>query len=172
MIHGTTILATVLALVAGSSVAVASSAPKEGNAASPGVAIQRVELQPPPIVADRIGGLKMIVTQVNYPGVPDRAACRFVVRSINSGQVSMSAYALLRTLNSEKAELNIWMVPTGPLAPGQSSERLYSCKTAQYLVLDQQTLGGWPGRCLVNGEERSPCPLTLTLEANLSLLPQ
>ena len=62
------------------------------------------------------------------------------------------------------------MVPTGALAPGQSSERLYSCKSARYVVLDQQTLEGWPGRCTVNGEDRSPCPLTLALEANLNIV--
>ena len=119
---------------------------------------------------DRIGGLKIIVNQVMYPGVPDRAACRFVIRAVNNGSATVSAYTLLRTLDGEKSELNTWMVPTGSLAPGQSSERLYSCKNARYLVIDQQTLEGWPGRCMVNGEERSPCPLTLTLEANLNIV--
>jgi len=150
--------------------ALASSAPKEGKELPPSIAIQRAELQPPPIVADRIGGLKIIVNQVMYPGVPDRAACRFVIRAVNSGSATVSTYTLLRTLDGEKSELNTWMVPTGSLAPGQASERLYSCKNARYLVLDQQTLEGWPGRCMVNGEERSPCPLTLALEANLNIV--
>jgi len=148
----------------------ASSAPKEGKELPPSIATQRTDLQPPPIVTDRIGGLKIIVNQVMYPGVPDRAACRFVIRAVNNGSATVSAYTLLRTLDGEKSELNTWMVPTGSLAPGQSSERLYSCKNARYLVIDQQTLEGWPGRCMVNGEERSPCPLTLTLEANLNIV--
>lgn len=148
----------------------ASSAPKEGKELPPSIATQRADLQPPPIVADRIGGLKIVVNQVMYPGVPDRAACRFVIRAVNSGSATVSTYALLRTLDGEKAELNTWMVPTGSLAPGQASERLYSCRNARYLVLDQQTLEGWPGRCMVNGEERSPCPLTLALEANLNIV--
>ncbi len=148
----------------------ASSAPKEGKELPPSIAIQRADLQPPPIVADRIGGLKIIVNQVMYPGVPDRAACRFVIRAVNSGSATVSTYTLLRTLDGEKSELNTWMVPTGSLAPGQASERLYSCKNARYLVVDQQTLEGWPGRCMVNGEERSPCPLTLALEANLNIV--
>lgn len=159
-----------LTLVAGTGMAQASSAPKEGKTLPPSIAVQRADLLPPPIIADRVGGLKITVTQVMYPGVPDRAACRFVVRAVNSGRVTVSTYALMRTLDSEKAELNTWMVPTGALAPGQASEKLYSCKTAQYLVLDKQSLEGWPGRCMVNGEERSPCPLTLALEANLNII--
>ncbi|HLO77576.1 MAG TPA: hypothetical protein VK196_14055 [Magnetospirillum sp.] len=160
-------------MVAGSTAALASSAPKEakeGKPAPTSIAVQQANLLPPPIIAERIEGLKITATQVMYPGVPDRAACRFVVRSVNRGTATISTYALLQILDGEKAELNTWMVPTGPLAPGQASERLYSCKTAQYLVLDQQSLSGWPGRCMVNGEERSPCPLTLTLEANLNLI--
>jgi hypothetical protein len=148
----------------------ASSAPKEGKELPPSIATQHADLQPPPIVADRIGGLKIIANQVMYPGVPDRAACRFVIRAVNNGSATVSAYTLLRTLDGEKSELNTWMVPTGSLAPGQASERLYSCKNARYLVIDQQTLEGWPGRCMVNGEERSPCPLTLALEANLNIV--
>lgn len=159
-----------LAMVGAASAALASSAPKEPKSLPASIAVQRADLQPPPVIADRIAGLKITVTQVMYPGVPDRAACRFVVRAVNSGSATVSTYALMRTLDGEKAELNTWMVPTGPLAPGQASEKLYSCKTAQYLVLDKQTLGGWPGRCLVNGEERSPCPLTLALEANLNII--
>lgn len=157
-------------MVAGASGALASSAPKDGKSLPPSIALQRADLQPPPVIADRIAGLKISVTQVMYPGVPDRAACRFVVRAVNSGSATVSAYTLMHTLDGEKAELNTWMIPTGPLAPGQASEKLYSCKTAQYLVLDKQTLGGWPGRCMVNGEERSPCPLTLALEANLNII--
>lgn len=170
MLTRKTAIAATVALVAGASAAFASSAPKEGKVLPPSLPLQRADLLPPPIVADRIGGLKISVTQVMYPGVPDRAACRFVVRAINNGPATVSTYALMRTLDGEKTELNSWMVPTGPLAPGQASEKLYSCKNAHYLVLDQETLGGWPGRCMVNGEERSPCPLTLALEANLNIV--
>lgn len=166
----TSAIVMALTMVGATSVALASSAPKEPKSLPPSIAVQRADLQPPSIIADRIPGLKITVTQVMYPGVPDRAACRFVVRAVNSGSATVSAYTLMRTLDGEKAELNTWMVPTGPLAPGQASEKLYSCKTAQYLVLDKQTLGGWPGRCLVNGEERSPCPLSLALEANLNII--
>ncbi|MCR6631421.1 MAG: hypothetical protein NVV74_15995 [Magnetospirillum sp.] len=165
----TTVLA-VLAVVAGASAADAAQGSKEAKVLPPSIAIQRASLQPPPIIADRIEGLKITITQVMYPGVPDRAACRFVVRAYNDGPATVSAYALLHTLDGDKGELNSWMVPTGALAPGQASERLYSCKTAQFLVLDQQSMGGWPGRCTVNGEERTPCPLTLGLEANLNII--
>lgn len=159
----------VATLAVGPTTATASSGGKEKEA-PPAITVQRADLQPPPVITDRVGGLKITVTQVMYPGVPDRSACRFVVRSVNTGAATISTYALMRTLDGEKSELNTWMVPTGALAPGQASERLYSCKMAQYLVLDQQSLGGWPGRCMVNGEERSPCPLTLALEANLNIV--
>lgn len=170
MTRTTPTLLAALALVTAATAGDAVSAPKEGRALSPSIAVQRANLQPPLVDADHIGGLKITVTQVMYPGVPDRAACRFVVRAVNSGGATVSTYALMRTLDAEKAELNSWMVPTGPLAPGQASEKLYSCKSAQYLVLDKKPLGGWPGRCTVNGQERSPCPLTLALEANLNII--
>lgn len=136
----------------------------------PSIAVQRASFKPLPTVTEHIGGLKIIVSLVNHPGVPDRVSCRFVVRTVNEGRERVAAYALLHTFNGAKSEMNSWMVPTGDLAPGQSAERLYSCKSAQYLVLDQTSIGGWPGRCVVNGEERSPCPLTVALEANLNFM--
>lgn len=170
LVKTTSAIVVAVTMIAGASASVASAAPKEGKSLPPSIAVQRAELLPPAIVADHIDGLKITVTQVMYPGVPDRAACRFVVRAVNGGSATVSAHALMHTLDGEKAELNTWLVPTGALAPGQASEKLYSCKTAQYLVLDKATLGGWPGRCLINGEERSPCPLTLALEANLNII--
>lgn len=148
----------------------AQAASSAGKPLPPSIAVQRASLEPLPVVTDRIDGLKIIVTQVNYPGVPDRVACRFMVRAVNQGQERIAAYALLHTFDGDKAMMNTWMVPTGDLAPGQSSERLYSCKTAQYLQIDRQTLNGWPGRCEVNGEEQTPCRLTMGLEANLNLI--
>lgn len=136
----------------------------------PSIAIQRTSMEPLSTATERIGGLRIIITQVNFPGVPDRSACRFTFRAINEGHETVAAHTLLRTFDTTKGELNVWMVPTGDLAPGQSAERLYSCKTAQYLTLDRETMGGWPGRCTINGQERSPCPLTLSVEANLNLL--
>jgi len=135
----------------------------------PSLPVERVKFDPLPAITERIGGLKIVITQVNYPGVPERAACRFVVRAINEGTETISAHALLRTYDTYKSELNTWLVPTGALAPGATAERLYSCKTAQYLVFDRGSMGGWPGRCVVNGEERAPCPLTLAVEANMRL---
>lgn len=164
-----------LALIAGASSALApsvlaSSAPKESKPLPPSLPLQRVDLKPLPVVAERVGGLKLSVTQVMTPGVPERAACRVVVRAFNGGTNTVSAYALLHTQDASQAAVNTWMVPTGTLAPGESSEKLYSCRYAQYLVVDTKTLGGWPGRCTINGEERSPCPLTIGLEANLNIV--
>jgi hypothetical protein len=165
-----TAIVTAVATVAGATAAMAASAPKEGKELPPSMAIQRTSLKPPSIITETVGALKISITQVMYPGVPDRAACRFVVRATNDGRATVSANALLRTLNAEKGNLNSWNVPTGSLAPGETAERLYSCKTAHYVVLDQDSLSNWPGRCTVNGEERSPCPLGVSLEANLNII--
>lgn len=159
-----------MALVAATAAHAASSSGAKDKPTPPSIAVQRASLKPLSGASEQIGGLRIIVTQVNYPGVPDRSACRFLVRAVNEGAERVGAYALMRTYDGEKEELNTWMVPTGDLAPGESAERLYSCKTAQYLSFDRQTMGGWPGRCTVNGEERTPCPLTLSVEANLNLL--
>lgn len=130
-----------------------------------------VTFQPPAGVRDRVAGLHITITQVNYPGVPERSACRFLVRATNEGDRKIGAYALMRTFDSFKASLNSWLIPTGELAPGQTVERLYSCKMAQSLVLDQDSATGWPGRCTVDGTELSPCPVTLQLKANIDILP-
>lgn len=164
-----TLLAATAILIVGAMPVQAASSAKD-RPSLPSIALQQANLDPLPVVTDRIGGLKISVTLVNYPGVPDRAACRFTVRATNQGREKMAAYALLHTFNADKEAVNTWMVPTGELQPGESSEKLYSCKTAQYLQVDRQSLSGWPGRCEINGEERMPCPLTVGLEANLNLI--
>lgn len=138
--------------------------------APPTIPYQEVSLDPLPSVSGKIGGLKIYVTQVYYAGLPDRAACRFVVRAINRTNGHLAAYTLLKTFDGDKAALNTWMVPTGDLAPGETSEKQYSCKTAQYLEVDRQSASGWPGRCELNGKEVTPCPLSVGVEANLHVL--
>lgn len=128
---------------------------------------QSVTYQPLPASTERIAGLKITLTQVNFPGVPERSACRFLVRASNESSQRIGIHALIRTFDSYQASLNTWLIPTGDLAPGQTTERIYSCKMAQGLALDQATASGWPGRCTIDGEERSPCPATLLLETNL-----
>ncbi|MBC7905531.1 MAG: hypothetical protein H7Y60_02130 [Rhodospirillaceae bacterium] len=160
-----------IALLAGSWTAqAASSSSGKDKPSPPSIAVQRVSLQPLPAITDRIGGLRILITQVNFPGVSERSACRIVIRAINEGRETVAAHTLVHTFDTDKDELNTWMVPTGTLAPGQTSERLYSCKIAQYMVLDRDNMTGWPGRCTINGEERSPCPLSLSLEANLNVI--
>lgn len=119
---------------------------------------------------ERGAGLRIIVTQVNYPGVPERSACRFLVRAVNESKQKIGAHALLRTFDSYNASLNTWLVPTGELSPGQTTERIYSCKMAQSMVLDLTSASGWPGRCTIDGTEHSPCPATLQLESNLLIV--
>lgn len=162
---------TAFALLAGASTAQAASSPGgKDKPTPPSISVQHASLQPLAAITERIGGLRILITQVNFPGVPDRSACRFVVRIVNEGRETVAAHTLLHTYDAAHAELNTWMVPTGTLAPGQSAERLYSCKTAQYLLLDRQNMSGWPGRCTINGEERAPCPLSLSVEANLNFI--
>lgn len=119
---------------------------------------------------ERNAGLRIIVTQVNYPGVPERSACRFLVRAVNESKQKIGAHALLRTFDSYNASLNAWLVPTGELSPGQTTERIYSCKMAQSMILDLTSASGWPGRCTIDGTEHSPCPATLQLESNLLIV--
>ncbi|CAA7625333.1 hypothetical protein [Magnetospirillum sp. UT-4] len=114
-------------------------------------------------------GLKINVTQVNFPGVPERAACRMTVRVSNPGSRPMATHLLLKTFDTYKAAANTWLIPTGEVAPGATVERLYSCKMAQFLVFDQDSASAWPNRCTVEGEESSPCPVGLLFETNLNL---
>lgn len=161
---------TVCALLVAGTNARASSAPaSKDKPAAPAVGIQRVSLPPPSTAGERLGGLRIIITQVSFPGVAESRSCRFSVRAINDSHETVSFYTLLRTFDGAKGELNSWMVPTGDLAPGQASERLYSCKMAQFLSVDRDSMSSWPGRCMINGDERSPCPLTVSLEANMNL---
>ena len=141
----------------------ASDRPLTGSVGGP----ERVTYQPLPAITERIAGLKITLTQVNFPGVPERSACRFLVRASNDGSQRIGVHALVRTFDSYQSVLNTWLIPTGDLMPGQTVERIYSCKMAQGLILDQASASGWPGRCTIDGEERSPCPASLVLETNL-----
>ncbi len=140
------------------------------KATAPSVAIQRRVLQPPPIVVDRIDGFRVAITQVSFPGVPERSACRLLARATNLGTQKVGMFLQVHTFDGSKAPLNSWLIPTADVAPGQSVERLYSCKLAQYLKLDLATAGSWPAICIVAGEERSPCPVTLNFETNVELI--
>jgi hypothetical protein len=138
--------------------------------AAPSVAIQKRVLPPPPTVLDPIGGFRVAITQVSYPGVPERSACRLLARAFNTGTEPMGLFLMIHTFDSHKVLLNSWLIPTADVAPGQSIERIYSCKPAQYMKLDLGNAAAWPAICKVAGEERSPCPVTLNFEANIELI--
>ncbi|CAA7623900.1 conserved exported hypothetical protein [Magnetospirillum sp. LM-5] len=138
--------------------------------APPSIAIQKRVLKPAPTVLDPIGGFRVAITQVSYPGVPERSACRLLARAFNTGTEKVGLFLMVHTFDSHKVPLNSWLIPTAEVAPGQSIERIYSCKLAQYLKLDVANAGAWPAICKVGGEERSPCPVTLNFEANLELI--
>ncbi|MCA1910123.1 MAG: hypothetical protein LDL39_17375 [Magnetospirillum sp.] len=135
------------------------------------VGIRGMVLKPAEVINQPVTGVRLNITQFSYPGVPERAACRTVIRVENDSPHKVGFYTLVRTFDTAKAALGTWMTPSGELAPGQSGERLYSCKLARYMVLDRGSAEGWPNSCLVDGEERSPCPIQLILDVNIDFLP-
>ncbi|TNC95210.1 MAG: Uncharacterized protein FD119_2631 [Stygiobacter sp.] len=144
--------------------------PAASVAAAKGV--RDLQLAPSQTLSEPIKGVRLNITQFSYPGVPERASCRTVIRVENTSEHTIAFYSLIRTFDTQQVPLSTWMTPSGELPPGKSGERLYSCKLARYMVLDRGSAGGWPNTCLVDGDERSPCPLELTFDANMDLLPE
>ncbi|OJX74768.1 hypothetical protein [Magnetospirillum sp. 64-120] len=135
------------------------------------IGVRGMVLKPADVISEPITGVRLNITQFSYPGVPERAACRTVIRVENDSSHKVAFYSLVRTFDTAKEALGTWMTPSGELTPGQSGEKLYSCKLARYMVLDRGAAGGWPNSCQVDGEERSPCPIQLTLDVNIDFLP-
>ncbi|MGE4280378.1 MAG: hypothetical protein AB7G62_12365 [Magnetospirillum sp.] len=133
--------------------------------------VHNMVLKPAESISEPVTGVRLNITQFSYPGVPERAACRTVIRVENDSTHKVAFYSLVRTFDAAKSALGTWMTPSGELGPGQSGERLYSCKLARYMVLDRGAAGGWPNSCQVDGEERSPCPIQLILDVNIDFLP-
>lgn len=168
-------LACLLSLMGGT--ALASGGGGEGGGGKPmavidsSTGVHGMVLKPADIISDPVTGVRLNITQFSYPGVPERAACRTVIRLENDSSHKVAFYTLVRTFDTAQAALGTWMTPSGELSPGQSGERLYSCKLARYMVLDRGSAGGWPNSCQVDGEERSPCPIQLILDVNIDFLP-
>lgn len=120
-----------------------------------------------PAGQDRV---RITVSLISFPGVPERSACRMLFRAVNETAVPVEMAALLHTYDTYRADQNSWLVPTGTMQPGQQIERLYSCKGASFLSLDQRSDHGWPRSCAVAGEVRTPCPVALKLDSNLQIL--
>ena len=135
------------------------------------VGIQDLELKPAQDISDPVRGVTLNVTQFSYPGVPERAACRTVIKVANDSPHRVEIYSLIRTFDREKQPLSTWMTPSGKLAPGEAQERLYSCKLARYMVLDRGAAAAWPNVCVIDGEDRNPCPIQLQLDSNIDFLP-
>ena len=117
-----------------------------------------------PAGADRV---RISVSVVSYPGVPERASCRMLFRAVNDSGTQVELATQLHTFDTYKKDLNSWLVPTGAMAPGQAVERVYSCKSASFVALDQQSDYGWPRTCMVKGETVTPCPIALKVDFNL-----
>ncbi|MBI5163103.1 MAG: hypothetical protein HY985_04285 [Magnetospirillum sp.] len=151
----------------------ASAASPTGDKAAPappsmGV-LREILLRAPSDTA--MGTVAVTVMQINYPGVPERAACRMQIVIANEGKSQINLRTLLVTLDDSKTLIDNWLVPSGTIAPGKSVERLYSCKIASTLTVDRDSAYGWPRQCDVNGVEMSPCPLALRVSSSLPMPP-
>lgn len=137
--------------------------------AAPHAATAESPTSPATLVSTSAGQsrIHIIVTVVSYPGVPERSACRLLYKAVNQSREEVELSTQLTTFDSEKMDLNTWLVPTGAMKPGQSVERLYSCKTASFITLDQKTDYGWPRSCRVNGEKLTPCTVPVKIDFNL-----
>lgn len=144
----------------------ALAAPHATSDGAAPLAIQRASASP----SAGQGRVHVSVSIISYPGVPERSACRMLFRAVNETGQPVELATLLHTYDSFRADQNSWLVPTGTMAPGQQIERLYSCKGASFLSLDERSGHGWPTICAVNGEERRPCPVALKLDSNVKIL--
>ncbi|MGE5547642.1 MAG: hypothetical protein ACM33T_12135 [Solirubrobacterales bacterium] len=113
------------------------------------------------------GQVRINVSIISYPGVPERSSCRLKFRAVNESGNRVAVSTLLKTFDTYKSDLNSWLVPTGDMAPGQAVERIYSCKSASFITLDKKSDYGWPVTCRVDGEAVSPCPVSLKVDFNL-----
>lgn len=163
---------SVLLLATGPALAASGGGDKPAAPAAVSKGIRDLQLPPASTISEPIKGVRLNITQFSYPGVPERAACRTVIRVENASEHTIAFYTLIRTFDPQQVPLGTWMTPSGELPPGKSGERLYSCKLSRYMVLDRGSAGGWPNTCQIDGEERSPCPLELTFDANMDFLPE
>lgn len=130
-----------------------------------------VALAPPKHAGTPIDGVGINVAQFLTPGVPDRNACRTLVRVENRSGHKVAFYILLRVYSAEGNQMATWMAPSGNLADGEASERMYSCQIARYLKVDQGVTDAWPVTCTIDGNDLNPCPLRLSLDSNIDGLP-
>lgn len=119
---------------------------------------------PPEPGSERI---RIAVSVVNYPGMPEQAACRMRFRAINESTSRVELSALVHTFDETHAGSGSWQVPTGTLEPGQAVERMYTCKHASFIRLDADNHYGWPGKCTIDGAAKAPCPVAVNVSANL-----
>lgn len=162
-----------LILLSGTALAAGSGSEDGGKPAAIELSrgVQDMILNPTGATSEPVTGVRLNITQFSYPGVPERAACRTVIRVENQSASTVAFYTLIRTFDLQEAPLSTWMTPSGILAPGQSGERLYSCKIARYMVLDRGSASGWPNTCHVDGIDRTPCPIQLTFDSNIDFSP-
>lgn len=115
------------------------------------------------------GALTADVRLVEFPGASERNACRLAVRFRNHSASTAALVLGLKTMDEHGQPVNTWVVPSGPLKTNQTVERYYSCTPASRMMLDRAPSRVWPNTCVVDGENRRPCPLPVKVLSNLPM---
>lgn len=111
------------------------------------------------------GEVLVTINQFNYPGVPDRSACRMQFVITNQTSAPVSFRGVFDTRDGGPDPVNVWVVEAGRIGPNQQAERLFSCKPAPMVALRQPDK--WPATC----EDQSGCLPKVRVQTNLRLLP-
>lgn len=107
------------------------------------------------------------VSVVNYPSATEQSTCRLKFQAVNDSARRVELSALVRIFDAARAGSGAWQVPTGMMEPGQAVERTYTCKEATFIRLDARNHYGWPGKCIVDGAFKAPCPMDVNVKFNL-----
>ncbi len=119
-----------------------------------------------------LGEVRIVINQAQYAGLPGPRNCRLSVTISNPTNQTIEFFTLIRTADIDKKPTNSWMVPSGMLKSSELSSRVYLCQVSGFVTVDLQDREAWPKRCLINGKERLPCPINLSIESNLPPLPK
>lgn len=129
-------------------------------------------LEPPPTEEEVIPASMQVTIQQLYfpakPGSTKSGTCRLLIRTTNIGNHMAGTSLSIRTYNYRHEDLDVWQVPTGQVASGETSERAYVCKRAHFIRIES-SVRGWPTRCVINGVPQIPCGMSLSIDSNLTL---
>ena len=113
--------------------------------------------------------MKVIAQMVFNPGMSDKRGCRLQVYFINTSKVTINLRTEIITYDSLSEVADVNLVPSADLGPGQQVMRLYSCKPADAIEVSRDNNYSWPVVCDINGQEQSPCPVSLHFSSTLGI---